>query len=98
MLPVFGASIYDDPAVYRRASPIEFIKSAKTPTLILQGERDAEVPAAQALEFWHALKALRVPTQLVIYEGEGHVFRKPVNKRDKAARMLGWFDQHLAKQ
>ena len=98
MLPFFGASIYDDPAVYRRASPIEFIKSAKTPTLILQGERDAEVPAAQALEFWHALKALRIPTQLVIYEGEGHVFRKPVNKRDKAARMLGWFDQHLARQ
>jgi dipeptidyl aminopeptidase/acylaminoacyl peptidase len=96
MLPFFGAAIYDDPAVYRRASPIEFIKAAKTPTLILQGERDAEVPAPQALEFWHALKALKVPTQLVIYEGEGHVFRKPVNKRDRAVRMLGWFDQHLA--
>jgi dipeptidyl aminopeptidase/acylaminoacyl peptidase len=96
MLPFFGASIYDDPAVYRRASPIELVKNIKTPTLILQGERDAEVPAPQALEFWHALKALRVPTQLVIYEGEGHVFRKPENKRDKSARLLGWFDQHLA--
>ena len=34
MVPFFGASVYDDPAVYRAASPIEFIKSAKTPTLI----------------------------------------------------------------
>ena len=95
MLPFFGASVYDDPATYRKASPIEFIKATKTPTLILQGERDAEVPAPQALEFWHALKALSVPTELVIYEGEGHVFRKPENVRDRHSRTVGWFDKYL---
>ena len=95
MIPFFGASVYDDPAVYRKSSPIEFIKATKTPTLILQGERDAEVPAAQALEFWHALKALSVPTELVIYEGEGHVFRKRENSRDLYRRSLGWFDRYL---
>ena len=45
MIPFFGASVYDDPAVYRAASPIEFIKQAKTPTLIYVGERDVECPA-----------------------------------------------------
>ncbi len=67
MLPFFGASVYDDPKVYAKSSPIEFIRNAKTPTLVLHGDRDSEVPTPQGYEFWHALKALGVPTQLVIY-------------------------------
>src|SRR5262249_21280594 len=74
LLPYFGASVYDDPAVYARSSPINFIKRVRTPTLILVGERDAECPAPQSREFWHALKTLDVPSQFVIYPGEGHGF------------------------
>ncbi len=95
MLPYFGASVYDDPAVYARSSPINFIKQVKTPTLILQGERDAEVPAPQAYEFWHALKALGVKTQLVIYPDEGHAFTKPEDQRDRSRRIVDWFNQFL---
>ncbi len=58
MLPFFGASVYDDPKVYAKSSPIEFIRKAKTPTLVLHGERDSEVPTPQGYEFWHALKTL----------------------------------------
>jgi len=57
MIPYFGASVYDDPAVYAKSSPMNFIKNVKTPTLIVVGERDGEVPAPQSREFWHALKA-----------------------------------------
>ena len=57
MIPFFGASVYDDPAVYEKSSPIHFIKNAKTPTLVITGERDAECPAPQSYEFWHALTA-----------------------------------------
>jgi len=95
MIPYFGASVYDDPAIYARSSPINFIKQTKTPTLILQGERDAEVPAPQAYEYWHALKVLGVPTQLVIYPDEGHHFRTPEHRRDLLKRMVGWFDRYL---
>ena len=77
MIPFFGASVYDDPAVYEKSSPIRFIKNAKTPTLVIVGERDAECPAAQSYEFWHALKTLGVPTQLIIYPSEGHMFIEP---------------------
>ena len=77
MLPFFGASVYDDPAVYAKSSPIEFIKKVKTPTLVLHGDRDSEVPTPQGYEFWHALKTLGVPTQLVIYEDEGHGIQRP---------------------
>jgi dipeptidyl aminopeptidase/acylaminoacyl peptidase len=95
MLPYFGASVYDDPAIYARSSPINFIKQVRTPTLILQGERDAEVPAAQAYEFWHALKALGVKNQLVIYPDEGHAFTRPQDQRDRSRRIVNWFDQFL---
>jgi dipeptidyl aminopeptidase/acylaminoacyl peptidase len=95
MIPYFGASVYDDPKVYEKSSPITFIKKVKTPTLIVVGERDGECPAPQSYEFWHALKGLGVPTELVVYEGEGHMFRKPDHKRDVIERTLKWFEQYL---
>jgi len=62
---------------------------------LLHGERDSEVPTPQGYEFWHALKALGVPTRLVIYTDEGHSIRKPENQKDIVARSVAWFDQYL---
>jgi dipeptidyl aminopeptidase/acylaminoacyl peptidase len=95
MIPFFGASVYDDPAIYEKSSPIHFIKKAKTPTLVIVGERDAECPPAQSYEFWHALRTLGVPTQLVIYPGEGHMFVKPENQAARLDQTLAWFDRYL---
>ena len=95
MVPFFGATMYDDPAVYRAASPIESIKAARTPTFIYVGERDVECPPAQSMEFWHGLKAMGVPTSLVIYADEGHSLRKPEHQRDLRAREIGWFNKYL---
>ncbi|HEY5339223.1 MAG TPA: prolyl oligopeptidase family serine peptidase [Rhizomicrobium sp.] len=95
MIPFFGASVYDDPAVYRASSPIEFIKNAKTPALIYVGERDVECPAPQSLEYWHALKEIGTPVQLFIYAGEGHRFHKPADLIDLRARIIGWFGKYL---
>lgn len=95
MIPFFGATVYDDPAVYAKSSPMTHIKNVKTPTLVLHGERDSEVPAPQGYEFWHALKTLGVPTQLVIYPNEGHAIGKPANQRDIEKRVVSWFDRYL---
>jgi dipeptidyl aminopeptidase/acylaminoacyl peptidase len=95
MIPFFGASVYDDPAVYEKSSPIRFIKDVKTPTLVVVGERDAECPSAQSYEFWHALRTLDVSTQLIIYPGEGHMFIKPENQTDRLDRTIAWFDTYL---
>jgi dipeptidyl aminopeptidase/acylaminoacyl peptidase len=95
MIPFFGASVYDDPDVYARSSPITFIKKAKTPTLVLHGDRDSEVPTPQGYEFWHALKTLGVPTQLVIFDGEGHAVSRPDHVRDMQRRVVAWFDRYL---
>ena len=95
MIPFFGASVYDDPAVYRASSPIEFIKQAKTPMFLYVGERDVECPAPQSLEYWHALKELGTPVDLMIYEGEGHHFNKPSNLVDLRRRIVAWFGKYL---
>jgi dipeptidyl aminopeptidase/acylaminoacyl peptidase len=95
MIPFFGASVYDDPEVYARSSPITFIKKVKTPTLVLHGDRDSEVPTPQGYEFWHALKTLGVPTQLVIYENEGHAILRREHQRDIEKRLVAWFDKYL---
>jgi dipeptidyl aminopeptidase/acylaminoacyl peptidase len=95
MIPFFGASVYDDPAVYARSSPIQFIKQVKTPTLVIVGQHDAECPAPQSYEFWHALKTLGVPTRLIVYPGEGHMFVKPENQVDRLDQTMAWFDKYL---
>ena len=92
MTSYFNISPYDDPEPYRKVSPITYIKNVKTPTLILVGERDGECPPPQSFQYWHALKELGVPTQLVIYADEGHSFQKWENMIDVSARAIDWFE------
>jgi dipeptidyl aminopeptidase/acylaminoacyl peptidase len=95
MVPFFGATVYDDPQVYAKSSPITFIKNAKTPTLVLVGDSDGECPTPQSYEFWHALKTIGTETELVVYEHEGHMFVDPGHQRDVIERVAAWFNQKL---
>ncbi|WP_350016313.1 S9 family peptidase [Rhodanobacter sp. IGA1.0] len=95
MPPFFGASVYDDPAVYAKSSAINFVRQVNTPMLIVVGDRDAECPAPQSFEMWHALRAQGVPTSLVVYPNEGHHFVDPAHQRDVLQRALGWFEKYL---
>ena len=95
MIPYFGASVYDDPAVYAKSSAINYIKKAHTPTLVVVGDRDGECPAPQSFEFWHALKDEHVPTELVVYPNEGHGFVNPAHRRDVMVRAVEWFEKYM---
>jgi dipeptidyl aminopeptidase/acylaminoacyl peptidase len=95
MVPFFGATVYDDPAVYAKSSAINYIKRVKTPTLVVVGDRDGECPAPQSFEFWHALRAEGVKTQLVVFPNEGHGFRDPAHIRDLEAREVAWFAENM---
>jgi len=95
MIPYFGASVYDDPQIYARSSPIDFIRGAKTPVFEYVGADDIECPAPQTEEFWHALHDLGVPTSYAIYPGEGHGLLDPAHIADAEARTLAWFNRYL---
>jgi dipeptidyl aminopeptidase/acylaminoacyl peptidase len=95
MIPYFGASGYDDPGVYANSSPITHIKNVQTPTFTYVGQFDVECPAAQTMEFDHALKAFGVPSSMVIYPGEGHSIHDPKHLADRERRIIDWFDRYL---
>jgi dipeptidyl aminopeptidase/acylaminoacyl peptidase len=95
MIPYFGASAYDDPSIYAQSSAINYMHNVKTPTFAYVGEFDIECPAPQTQEFWHAMKALNVPTSIMIYPGEGHGLRDPEHLADAMQRTLSWFDRYL---
>ena len=98
MIPFFGASVYQDPEAYAKSSAIDFIRNDKTPSLLVVGEYDGECPAPQSFEYWHALRAMGVPTTLVVYAGEGHGFDKPQDSRDVLERALRWFGKYLGSE
>jgi dipeptidyl aminopeptidase/acylaminoacyl peptidase len=91
----FDLSPYADPVPYIRSSAMTYIRNTKTPTLILVGEGDGEAPSVQSIQYWHALKELKVPTQLMIYAGEGHSFEKQEDLIDVTVRTLNWFDLYM---
>ena len=98
MLPFFGGSVYDDPAAYARSSPITFIKQVRTPTFEYVGDADVECPMPQTQEFYHALHTLGVPTQFVVYAGQGHGMKDPKDRADARHRTLAWFARYLGPQ
>ncbi|MEA3140132.1 MAG: hypothetical protein QOK23_2301 [Gammaproteobacteria bacterium] len=95
MLPYFGSSVYEDPKVYERSSPMTFIKHVTAPTLIVGGDRDAEVPITQSYEYWNALRRLGVKTEFVVYPDEGHFFFKRADQGDVMSRLVNWFNTYL---
>ena len=78
-----------------RGAESAFIKNARTPTLILVGEKDIETPTPQSYEFWKGLLNNGVETEFVVYADEGHRMTNPVHVRDRVDRSIRWFDKHL---
>jgi len=79
-------------------SPLNHIKNATTPTLLIHGENDHDVPITQAEEMYIGLKKRGVEAMFVRYPGEGHGIRQPGHVRDYRERILEWFDQHVKTQ
>lgn len=63
-------------AVYVERSPLSRAERFRVPLLLLQGSDDAVVPPSQAEAIRDALEARGVPHAYVLYEGEGHGFRR----------------------
>jgi dipeptidyl aminopeptidase/acylaminoacyl peptidase len=91
----FAADPYERDGVYDKFSPIAHVKRVRTPTLIVHGEVDRDVPVSQGYEFFRALKDLGVETQLVVYPREGHGFAEKNHVLDLARRTVEWFAGHL---
>ncbi|CAN5271441.1 S9 family peptidase [soil metagenome] len=65
--------------LYRERSPIHHIDRLSAPIIILQGADDRVVPVAQAETMVAACDARHIPHAYLLFEGEGHGFRRAEN-------------------
>jgi len=89
------ATPWDDPEYYRKASPLAYIKNAKTPTLIQHREFDRVAPPAGAYELNRALKDQGVAVKMIIYKGAGHQCAELKQCRDLVTHNYDWFRHWL---
>jgi dipeptidyl aminopeptidase/acylaminoacyl peptidase len=98
-LQAYERSLIGDPvadkAVYDADSPMTYIKHAKAPLLVLQGENDIRVPRGQAAEVVETLKSVGATVDVHFYPEEGHGFVKRENQIDSVQRTVDWFDKYL---
>lgn len=89
------ADPWDPDGIFTKFSPINHIKRVKTPTLILHGEEDEDVPVEQSYLFHRALSDLGVEVELVTYPREAHGLKEVSHVLDLNRRIIGWFRKHL---
>jgi dipeptidyl aminopeptidase/acylaminoacyl peptidase len=83
------------PLRHQQLSPISHAGRARTPVLLLHGERDARVPVSQAVGFHRALCDGGAPAELVVYPREGHEIAERAHQVDLLGRVRDWFARHL---
>lgn len=84
--------------LYERMSPYNRLDQVVTPTLILGGEIDWNVPIINSEHLYLALRQLGVETQLVVYPGQYHGIDTPSYEKDLYQRYLDWFGRHLGQR
>jgi dipeptidyl aminopeptidase/acylaminoacyl peptidase len=98
-LQEYEKSLLGDPVkdreVYENASPIKFLRQAKAPLLVLQGENDIRVPKEEAEQVVAIYKESGKTVDSHFYAQEGHGFAKRENQIDAITRTVGWFDRYL---
>ena len=88
-----GGPYWSHPEGYTRHNPREFVKSFKTPTLVIHGERDYRVPLEQSLGMFTALRRQGVPARLLTFPDENHWVLKPWNSVRWYSEVVGWLDR-----
>jgi dipeptidyl aminopeptidase/acylaminoacyl peptidase len=78
-----------------KISPFYSLHKVTTPTLIVCGEDDWNMPVLNSEQLYQVLKRRGVPTQLVVYPGEHHGLSVPSYERDLYERYLAWLDKYV---
>jgi dipeptidyl aminopeptidase/acylaminoacyl peptidase len=87
---------WENTDLWVRLSPFFQVEKVTTPTLILCGEQDWNVPLLNSEQLYQALRRLgRVETELVVYPGQNHGIRRPSYQKDRLERYIGWYDRFV---
>lgn len=83
---------------WERISPWNDVDKVVTPTLVIGGKEDWNVPIQNSEQLYQALKRRGIKTQLVVYPDEGHSISRPSFQRDRYERYLDWYAQTVLGQ
>jgi dipeptidyl aminopeptidase/acylaminoacyl peptidase len=90
---------YGDPDkeadMLRRLSPLTRIDRVKSPTIVLHGANDTNVPVIEAEQVVENLKKRNVPVEYVLFPDEGHGWRKTPNRIRSTVSIVRFFEKHL---
>lgn len=78
-----------------KRSALRYVAQDHTPTLIMHGANDPDVPIPDAEQFYIALKDVGVETEMVIYPREGHGARETGHQIDRLNRSIAWYKAHF---
>ncbi len=92
----YGESAYAPAGLFQKFSPLSYYENLQTPTLILHGADDGDVPVEQSYLFYRALKDKKVPAELIVYPREEHAIRERAHLVDMAKRVLAWLERYLS--
>jgi dipeptidyl aminopeptidase/acylaminoacyl peptidase len=81
--------------IWDKLSPFNYVENVTTPTLIVGGEKDWNVPILNSEQLYQALKRLGRTTQLVVYPGEFHGIETPSYIKDLYERYLEWYGKYV---
>jgi len=76
-------------------SALKHVASVHTPTLLMHGENDPDVPIAEAEQYYIALKDVGVETVFVRYPREGHGLAETKHQVDRLDRSIDWYEKHF---
>lgn len=83
----------DNRETWERISPFNRAHLVTTPTLVMGGEKDWNVPIQNSEQLYQVLRRVGTPTQLVVYPGQSHGLRVPSYQKDRYERYLAWYDR-----
>ncbi len=82
-------------ALWEKLSTFNSVEKIVTPTLVMGGDKDWNVPIINSEQLYQSLKRLGRTTQLVVYPGESHGLAKPSYLKDRLERYLAWYAQYV---
>ena len=90
-----GSTPWDEPELYNKWSPHNYVNNFKTPTLVTHGELDFRVPFAESLQLFTALQRKEIPSSLLVFHDEGHVIYGLQNNLRWWKEIHRWFQTYL---
>ena len=91
----FAKFPWEDPSEHLKRSPLMYVGSVKTPTMLMTGVNDLRTPIGQTEEFYEALKIRKVPTAMIRFNNEWHgTSSTPSNFLRTQLYLRSWFDKY----